>query len=169
MEVRLHRLRWESLDSPALIEFLICLLVIGIMTWVAVRGMPRIQQRLYVLGAILLASPPKIAMMEYRAATGVWPDSDASASQSSVQTHRGKWIDAEAIRPGGAVDFRFSSRTNEIAGKTVTFRAWQTTGESDLPVVWLCGRAVTRPLIASSEDRTTLDDAELPSPCRASY
>jgi Pilin (bacterial filament) len=167
MEVRAQRLRWESPESPALLEFLICLFIMGIMTWVAARGMHRIQQHLYVLEAISRASASKIAMMEYRAATGVWPGSDESVSLDAVQAHTGKWVDAEEIRAGGAVDFRFSHRANEIAGKTVTFRAWQAAGESDLPVVWLCGRARAGLLTAVSEDRTTLDDHELPSPCRA--
>jgi Pilin (bacterial filament) len=164
MEVRMHWSRLDGSESPALLEFLICLFVIGIMTWVAARSMHRIQQHLYVLEAVFLASASEIAMMEYRATEGVWPDSNESVSLDSEQTH---WIDAQAIRAGGAVDFRFSRRANEIAGKAVTFRAAQESGATDLPVVWLCGRARRGPLAAASEDRTTLDDPELPSPCRA--
>ena len=167
MEVRVNWSRLDGPESPALIEFLICLFVMGIMTWVAARGMHRIQQHLYVLEAVSRASASKISMMEYRATEGVWPDSNDSVALGAAQAHPGGWIDAETIRPGGAVDFRFSSRAKGIAGKTVTFRAWQGSGSTDLPVVWLCGRARTGSLTAASEDRTTLDDRELPSPCRA--
>ena len=163
-------MNWSRLDepeSPALLEFLICLFVMGIMTWVAARGMHRTQQHLYVLEAVSLASASKIAMMEYRATNGVWPDSNDSLALDAARTPPGGRIDAETIQAGGAFDFQFSSRTNEIAGKTVTFRAWQASGASDLPVVWSCGHARARPLTAVSEDRTTLDDRELPSPCRA--
>jgi hypothetical protein len=167
MEVRMHWSRLDGSESPALLEFLICLFVMGTMVWVSARSMHRIQQHLYVLEAISRASASEIAMMEYRATEGVWPDSNDSVSVDAAQAHPGGWIDAEAIRPGGAVDFRFSSRAKQIAGKTVTFRAWQASGATGLPVVWLCGRARTGSLTAASEDRTTLDDRELPSPCRA--
>jgi hypothetical protein len=167
MEVRMHWSRLDGSESPALLEFLICVFVMGIMTWVAARSMHRIQQHLYVLEAVSRASASKIAMMEYRATKGVWPDSNDSVSVDAAQAHPGGWIDVETIRTGGAVDFRFSSRMKGIAGKTVTFRAWQQSGATDLPVVWLCGRARAGSLAAASEDRTTLDDHELPSPCRA--
>jgi Pilin (bacterial filament) len=167
MEVRMNWSRLDGPESPALLEFLICLFVMGTMTWVAARGMHRIQQHLYVLDAVSRASASEVAMMEYRATHGVWPDSNDSLSVDAAQAHPGGRIDAETIRAGGAVDFRFSSRATEIAGKTVTFRAWQVSGTSDLPVVWSCGHARARPLTAVSEDRTTLDDRELPSPCRA--
>ena len=167
MEIRMNWSRLDGPESPALLEFLICLFVMGTMTWVAARGMHRIQQHLYVLDAVSRASASEVAMMEYRATHGVWPDSNDSLSLDATQAHPGDRIDAETIRAGGSVDFRFSSRAKEIAGKTVTFRAWQESGAADLPVVWLCGRARTGSLTAASEDRTTLDDRELPSPCRA--
>jgi Pilin (bacterial filament) len=167
MDVRMHWSRLHEPESPALLEFLICLFVIGSMTWVAARGMHRIQQHLYVLDALSLASASEVAMMEYRATHGVWPDSNDSLSVDAAQAHSGGRVDAETIQAGGAFDFRFSGRTNEVAGKTVTFRAWQASGASDLPVVWSCGHARARPLTAVSEDRTTLDDRELPAPCRA--
>jgi len=167
MDVRLHWSRLDGPESPALLEFLICLLVMGIMTWVAARGMHRIQQHLHVLDAVTRASASEVAMMEYRATHGLWPDSNDSVSVDAAQAHPGGRIEVQTIRAGGAVDFRFSGRVNEIAGKTVTFRAWQASGASDLPVVWSCGRGRARPLTAVSEDRTTLDDRELPSPCRA--
>ena len=150
-----------------MLELLICLGVMGTMIGVAARGMHRVQQRLYVLEAVSLMSDPKIAMMEYRAVTGIWPSSNEPARYSSPHAEKGRRTATEAIRNDGAVDYRLFTGANDTVGKVLTIRAWQGPGAGDLPIAWLCGHARATPMAAASEDRTTLGDDELPSPCRA--
>jgi type II secretory pathway pseudopilin PulG len=155
------RVRWLQLQKPVtttMLELLVCLGVMGAMIAVAAHSMYRVQQHLRVLEAVFLMSGPKIAMMEYRAVTGIWPS--PYAGQDSV-------LPTETLREGGAVDYTLSARANDLAGKVLTIRAWQGAGAGDVPVAWLCGRARAAPLIAAGDDRTTLRDDELPSPCRA--
>ena len=163
------RVRWSRLNGPAptaMLELLICLGVMGAMIGVVLQGMHRIQQRLYVLEAISLMSGAKIEMMEYRAATGIWPTSDERAPFSPPSTEESPMRTTGTIRADGAVDYRFSARAGDIAGKVLTIRAWQG-ARADLPIAWPCGRARVTPLVPASADRTTLSDDELPSPCRA--
>jgi type IV pilus assembly protein PilA len=155
------RLRWSQLTNPtptAMLELLVCLCVMGAMIGVAARGMQRVQQRLYVMEAVSLMTGPKIAMMEYRAVTGIWP--------TQAEDAKGSLRSAETTLRAGAVDYTFSDRVKEIAGKVLTIRAWQGPGAVDLPIAWLCGRARAAPMAAASDDRTSLGDDELPSPCR---
>lgn len=156
MDVRVRGLLLEKAAPSFMLELLVCLLVMGTVTLAATRGIPRIFQRLYVMETVSLSSAPTIDMMEYRAVTGEWPSLNTRVSG-----------DAGVIREGGAVDYAISARAGDVAGKIVTFRAWQLPGAADLPVVWLCGHAGTTPMTAAGVDRTTLIDNELPSPCRA--
>jgi Pilin (bacterial filament) len=167
MDVRVRWLRIESPTSTTMLELLVCLSVIGLMTLVAVRSRSHVWQHLYVMEAVLVMTGPKIAMMEYRAVTGIWPTSNERAAYSAPEIAKGGRLSAEVMRDGGAVDFTFSGRVNANAGKVVTFRAWQGPGVGEAPVAWLCGHAGASLLAAASDDRTTLHDDELPSPCRA--
>jgi type IV pilus assembly protein PilA len=167
MDVRVRWLQIERPTSTTMLELLVCLSVMGVMILAAVRGWHRASQHLDVMEAVSVMTGPKIAMMEYRAVTGIWPTSNERAARSAPEIVRGSRLSAEAIRDGGAVDFTLSDRVNINAGKVITFRAWQGPGVGDVPVAWLCGHARASWLAPASGDRTTLRDDELPSPCRA--
>jgi hypothetical protein len=167
MDVRVRWLRLQKPASTTMFELLVCLGVMGAMISVAAHSMHRVQQHLRVLEAVFLMSGPKTAMMEYRAVTGIWPSSNEHAPFSSPRTGRESVLPTETLREGGAVDYILSARAGDLAGKVVTIRAWQGAGAGDAPVAWLCGRARAAPLIAAGNDRTTLRDDELPSPCRS--
>lgn len=163
------RTRWLQVEWPvptAMIELLVCLIIAGAMVGVAARGAHRIAGRLGVLEAVGFMSVAKVSMMEFRAVTGEWPASSERAQSPGQHIVQGSRLAAEAIRGGGAVDYVFSAKEIDLAGKMLTFRAWQNAGSTDAPVAWLCGHASAMSMIAASEDRTTLSDDELPSPCR---
>jgi type IV pilus assembly protein PilA len=164
------RVRWLLLERPTpwfMLELLVCLLVMGAMTWAAAREFPRILQHLRVMETVSLVSEATTNMMEYRAVTGIWPASSERAPISSAYTLVSGLIGSAVIREEGAVDYTLSTRAGNAAGNIVTFRAWQNSGAADLPLAWLCGHARATPLVASGADKTTLTDDELPSPCRA--
>jgi hypothetical protein len=164
------RVRWLLLEKPTpwfILELLVCSLVIGAMTLAAARTVPRIFQHLHVMETVLLVSEATTNMMEYRAVTGVWPESGERVYFSSVYSFASRLAGAAVIREEGAVDYTLPARAGNGAGNIVTFRAWQNSSGSDLPVAWLCGHARATPLIAPGSDKTTLNDDELPSPCRA--
>lgn len=165
MDVRVRWLRLQKPASTTLLELLVCLGVMGAMISVAAHSMHRVQQHLRVLEAVFLMSGPKIAMMEYRSVTGIWPSSNERAPFSSPRTGQDGVLPTEILREGGAVDYTLSARADDLAGKVLTIRAWQ--GAGDAPVAWLCGRARAARSIAAGDDHTTLGDDELPSPCRA--
>jgi type IV pilus assembly protein PilA len=167
MDVRVRWLRLQKPASTTMLELLVCLGVMGAMISVAAHSMHRVQTHLRVLEAVFLMAGPKTAMMEYRAVTGIWPSPNERAPFSSAHAEQESLLPTETLREGGAVDYTLSARANDLAGKVLTIRAWQGTVAGDVPVAWLCGRARAAPLIAAGEDRTTLGDDELPSPCRA--
>jgi type IV pilus assembly protein PilA len=163
------RVRWLQIERPTpttMLELVVCLSVMGVMILVAVRSWHHAWQHLDVMEAVSVMSGPKTAMMEYRAVTGIWPTSNERAAYSLPEIALGSRLSAEVIRDGGAVDFTLSDRVNVNKGKVVTFRAWQGPGAGDVPVAWLCGHARAARLAAASDDRTTLRNDELPSPCR---
>jgi type IV pilus assembly protein PilA len=167
MDVRESWLQIQEPTPTMMLELLICLVVAGVMIMATARTTRGIWQHVYVVEAISVMSGPRVAMMEYYAVTGVWPTSNEQAAFSAPETIKGGRLGAEEIRDGG-VDFAFSERANTLAGKIVTIRAWQGSGAGDLPVTWLCGHARAAPTLnALSDDRTTLADGELPSPCRS--
>jgi type IV pilus assembly protein PilA len=164
------RVRWLLLERPMpwfMLEFLVCSLVIGAMTLAAARTIPRIMQHVRVLETVALVSAAITSTMEYRAVTGAWPDGSARASMSSALSPASGLVSSAALREEGAIDYALSARAGSAAGNIVTFRAWQNSGGTDLPMAWHCGHARAAPLIASGTDGTTLADDALPSPCRA--
>jgi type IV pilus assembly protein PilA len=128
--------------------------------------MNRVSQHLYVLEAVFLMSGPRVSMMEYRAVTGTWPSSNERAAFSAPSAEKANPQTTGVIRDGGAVDYTMRDRANDLAGRVLSIRAWQSPGVGETPVAWLCGHARAMAMSAASVDRTTLSDAELPSPCR---
>jgi type IV pilus assembly protein PilA len=166
MDVRVRWLRLENAADTTMLELLVCLGVMGAMIWVAAHGMHRVSQHLYVLEAVFLMSGPRVAMMEYRAVTGSWPSSNERAAFSTPSAEKANPRTTGVMRDGGALDYTMPDRANDLAGKVLSIRAWQSPGVGETPVAWLCGHARAMPMSAASVDRTTLSDAELPSPCR---
>ena len=167
------RVRWLLIDKPAstaMIELLVCLSVVGAMILVAARSWQHARPRFDVMDAVAIMTAPKLAMMEYRAVTGTWPASNQLAGYSSPEAMQWGRIGSVAIRDGGAVDFTLFGGAPVNSGKVVTIRAWQGPGAGAAPVAWLCGHArAALPTTADSDDRTTLRDDELPSPCRGRH
>jgi Pilin (bacterial filament) len=159
------RVRWLQIRSPTtttMLELPICLGIIGMMALVAAHSFVRVQQHLQVLEAASMAAGPNVMMMEYHAVTGIWPASNAQSGYSDSSMGR---LQSAQIREGGAIDLTFSSLAGDVAGKVLTFRAWQGT-DTGLPVAWSCGHAGIPPLAATTGDRTTLSEDELSSNCR---
>jgi type II secretory pathway pseudopilin PulG len=160
--------RWrhiESLTLTAMLELPLCLAVMGAMLAVGAHSFVRAQQHVLVTEALTLMAGAKIAMLEYRAVTGDWPLSNEQAAYDPHLAKDGR-LSSVMLRAGGAADVTFSPRMPGLAGKVLTFRAWQVAAAADPVTSWPCGQARATPLVASSEDRTTLNDDELPSPCR---
>jgi hypothetical protein len=162
------RVRWLQVGWPTtttMLELPISLGVIGAMALVAAHSFVRMQQHLHVLEAVSIAGGATVRMMEYRAVTGDWPASNEQAANSASLMQGGR-LGSVLIRDGGAVDMTFSSRAGDVAGKVLTFRAWEE-GDAGLPVAWSCGHAGVPPLATTTEDRTTLTEDELSSICRS--
>jgi hypothetical protein len=104
MDVRVRWLQIERPTSTTMLELLVCLSVMGVMILAAVRSWHRAWQHLDVMEAVSVMTGPKIALMEYRAVTGIWPTSNERAAYSAPEIARGSRLSAEAIRDGGAVD-----------------------------------------------------------------
>jgi hypothetical protein len=160
--------RWLQIEWPTattMLELPIYLAIMGAMALVATHSFVHVQQRLNVLEAVLVVTGPKVASMEYHAVTGAWPASNEQAGYSPGSLVKMGRLQSVLIREGGAVDFMFSSRAGDLAGKVMSVRAWQGS-DAGLPAAWRCGHASASPLVAAPGDRTTLTDDELPSPCR---
>jgi type II secretory pathway pseudopilin PulG len=166
VDTSIHRLQGASLAPTAMLELAVCLAVMGIMIAVGVRSLVRAEQHLRILEAVFFMAAPKYAMMEYRAVHGVWPASNDAAAYDLRLANYAR-LSSVTIRPGGAADFVFSNRIPALANKRLTIRAGQASAASNLPSVWLCGHADAMPPVTASDDRTTIKDDELPSPCRA--
>jgi type IV pilus assembly protein PilA len=157
------RVRWLQIGWPTtttMLELPICLGIIGAMVLVSIHSFMRMQQHLHVMEAVSMAAGPTVTMMEYHAVTGIWPASNAQAGYLDASM-----LQSVLIRAGGALDLTFSSLAGDVAGKVVTFRAWEGT-DAGLPVAWSCGHAKMPPLATPTADRTTLSEDELSSNCR---
>jgi len=161
--VRWLQVRWPT--TTTMLELPICLGIMGAMALVGAHSFIRVQQHLHVLEAVSLAAGPTVGMMEYRAVTGDWPASNEQAGYSAGSLMKGGRLESALIRDGGAVDLTFSSRAGDVAGKVLTFRAWEG-GDAGLPVAWSCAHAGVPPLATTTVDRTTLSEDELSSTCR---
>jgi hypothetical protein len=152
-----------------MLEIPIYLVVLGTMGLVAVVGYVYAQRHLHVMDAVFLMAGPRATMMEYKAVTGAWPASNGQAGFSDAMFRTGDpdlyRVNSVQIREGGAVDFGLSR--GALKGKILSIRAWESPGPG-LAVEWICGHANSPPGTgAAAPDRTTLSEADLPSPCRA--
>jgi Pilin (bacterial filament) len=161
--VRWLQVRWPT--TTTMLELPIYLGIVGAMALVGAHSFMRAQQHLHVLEAVSMAAGPTVGMMEYRAVTGDWPASNEQVGYSAGSLIKGGRLESALIREGGAVDLTFSSSAGDLAGKVLTFRAWEG-GDAGLPVAWSCGHAGVPPLAATTVDRTTLSEVELSSTCR---
>jgi hypothetical protein len=165
------RERWLRLGNQAptnLLELAVCLCIFVAMTGVAAHTVGRVEQHVRVLEAVSLASGSRIAMMETHAVTGEWRASSLDLLSGKGGNFIGRMrLELKAMREGGAIDYQFSDRAGDLSGRVLTFRAWQAPGTGESPVAWLCGHASAVAMTAASDDRTTLSEVELPSPCRA--
>ncbi len=162
------RIRWLRLEWPALttmLEIPIFLTILGIMIEAGSQGLVHVRKSLGALEGESVATGARVAMMEYRAVAGEWPQSNFEAGFADTQGSSSR-LTAVTIRYDGAVDVTFSDADAAMAGQVLSVRAWQGDGIG-LPVSWSCGHARRAPLVVTSADRTTLTDDELPSTCRA--
>jgi len=166
VKARLRGLQGAWPTSTTMMELPISLAIMGGLAAVAAAGYPRLQTHLYALEALSFVGGASAAAMEYHAVHGAWPTSYEQAGYSSEGPLTTGRLRSVEIRDGGAVDVTFSNQAGNLANQILSFRAWQGSA-SDLPVAWRCGHAQVPTLAASSLDRTTLSDEELPSPCRS--
>src|SRR5215472_3877682 len=129
-----------------MLEIPIYLLVVGAMWLVTVYGYAYAQHHLHVMDALSVVAGPRVAMMEFRAVTGVWPRSNAEAGFSDAMFKGGDRdlyrVNSVQIREGGAIDIGFSR--GALKGKVLSIRGWQ--GRSPgLPIEWTCGHALPLP------------------------
>jgi len=164
MDTRVRWLRTIWPTSTTMLEIPIYLVVVGGMGLVAIDSYVYAQRHLHVMEALSVMNGPRVAMMEYRAVTGVWPTSNSQAAFSDAMFKTGYRLNAVQIREGGATDITFS--VGALTDKVVTIRAWEGAG-AGLPVEWTCGRARALPGTTATSDHTTISDDGLPSPCRA--
>jgi hypothetical protein len=151
-----------------MLEFVICLLVFGVMGFVAVRSDLYAQRHLHAMEALSLMSGARATMMEYRAVRGTWPTSNRQAGFADAMlspSDRDQYgMNSVQIREGGAIDVAFVR--GPLKGKVVSIRASERPA-AGLPVEWTCGYAATPPNTTSPPDHTTIADSDLPSPCRS--
>jgi hypothetical protein len=163
MNVRERWLRLGRQAPTTLLELAVCLCIFVAMTGVAAHTVGRVEQHLRGLEAIAMMSAAKIAMTETHAVTGEWQ----TPNEPAQKIERGSRLGVTGMREGGAIDYEFPDQAGDLSGRVLTLRAWQGPGAGETPVAWLCGHASAMAMTAASEDRTTLSDVELPSPCRA--
>jgi len=160
----IHGRRLACRDSGhyVLLEHLLVVCIIGAMGVIAGRSGRVALQHVRALDVIALSSSAKVALMEYHAVSGGWPDTNEQAPFTrDYLSVRDRSVQAR-IRPGGAIDYRLQMRNG---AQTVTIRTATNPHEDGLPVMWICGHARQEPLRALAADATTLSDAQLPSPC----
>jgi type IV pilus assembly protein PilA len=163
MNARIRWLRTERPTNTTMLEIPVYLVVLGVLGVVAAHSEASAQRHLRVIEGLALVSGARLSMMEYRAVTGDWPASNAEAGFSDASTMAQDRVSSVQIRADGAVDVTFAQAT--LNGKVLSVRA-ATQPHSGQPVVWGCGHARLLVGTIAAPDRTTLADADLPSPCR---
>lgn len=165
MDVRARRLEVERRSADTMIELPICLFLIAMLTVVALQGFAQARIRLRSLDAILLSQGPVLAASVYRANTGRWPASNEEAGYPAQPVELPTRLESVRIRAGGAADFVFSGKERALAGRTLSFRAWQASDPAT-PIVWRCGRSRAPAPLVGAQDQTTVAARDLLSACR---
>jgi type IV pilus assembly protein PilA len=159
-------LPWPEEYSTTLVELAVVLCVIGAMSWLLVASLPHLIRKTRSLTAVALAPAVKERLIEYRAVNGAWPTPDEAGPALQIPRHVRSEPFAARVHDA-AVDYGFVDARAGVAPKSLTIRAWQSPDEAGGPTVWTCGHArAPAPMVALGQDRTTMPEDDLPSPCR---
>lgn len=150
-----------------LIELMV---VIGVIAILALLTLPGIQDKLVrdqIVESARLSDVAKAQVAAAWARDKLMPANNAAAGLPSPDKMVGNFVKAVEVEDG-AIHMRFGQQANAaLRDKTLTFRPAVVTGETIVPIAWVCGRApVPTPMVAQGSDRTNLPDTLLPINCR---
>src|SRR5258706_5376942 len=105
-----------------MLEIPIFLTILGIMIEAGSQGLVHVRKSLGALEGESVATGARVAMMEYRAVAGEWPQSNFEARFADTQGSSSR-LTAVTIRYDGAVDVTFSDADAAMTGCALSVRA----------------------------------------------
>jgi type IV pilus assembly protein PilA len=151
-----------------LIELMVVVAIIGILAQIALPAYQDYVVRAQVTEALTLVSELKIRAQEHYRARGVFPRSNEDGGMPAPEQLIGNYVDRIDVE-SGAIHARLGNKVNtSLHGKVLSIRPIVVSGSPMSPISWVCGHSSAPPgMEAVGEDKTTLDDRQLPVACRA--
>ena len=151
-----------------LIELMIVVSIIGILAAIAIPAYQDYTIRAQVVEAFSLASEIKPSIQEYRKVHGRMPANNDAAGVPEPQHLIGNFITRIEV-DDGAIHMEFGNLANaNLQGGVLTLQPLVVEGSPASPMSWRCGkRTIPNGMVAVGENRTTVSNKFLPSPCRS--
>ena len=115
-----------------LIELMIVVAIIGILAAVAIPSYQDYTKRAHVSEGMSLAGSAKLAVAEYHASEGAFPNTNASAGMVTSTSITGNAVRSLAVGNSGVITITYKTKVN--SGDTIIL----TPTDSDGSVTWSC-------------------------------
>jgi len=150
------------------IELLAVVAVIGILALMAIPGLQESILKRQVKEGLTLAPVATRGVQVVYAATGEMPANNAAAGIPVSSKIIGNMVKDVAVEMGGAVTLTFGNNASKaLQDKHLTLRPAIVTGETRVPIAWICSKAaVPNGMQVMGTDRTDIQSSYLPVECR---
>lgn len=150
-----------------LIELMIVVSIIGILAGVAIPSYQSYTARAQVAEALQIAGELKSYVADQYRHSGVFPANNGAAGVPEPDKLLGNYVKRIELE-NGAFHIHLGNKIRDgLDGKIISIRPIVVTGSPASPFSWVCGHSPAPDgMEAVGVDRTDVDKAMLPPPCR---
>lgn len=150
-----------------LIELMIVIAIIGILAAIAIPAYQNYTVRAQVTEGLTLASGWKVAVAEYYANAGQWPNNATDLPGNVLSS--GTYVQSVGVAPGGVIHIVFGGSANVNIQSAFVDVVPYTNDNGD--VLWQCGLAPAPPapavIATGASNSTSILPQYLPTSCKS--
>lgn len=150
-----------------LIELMIVVAIIGILAATALPAYQTYTTRAQTVEAMVIVSELKNTIIEHYKHTGKFPKNNTEAGIPAANLLIGNYVSSIELA-NGSFHIKFGNKANlQLKDKILTIQPIVVTNSAISPFSWLCGySSVPDGMSAMGDNKTDVDKALLPAPCR---
>ena len=165
----------NAVSGFTLIELMIVVMIVGILSSIALPAYSGYTAKAQASEAFVLVDPVQMAVRDYYARWGRFPDSNVAAGVALPEAYRGRFVRSIEVTAGGAIRIQVETGSKHIPPFSVYLRPALPVGSENGSMSWFCdkgelgyGADIRKQFVISGEvgkDTVQKNDV-LPRACR---